>query len=60
MNDGELTEMQGAAIMMHELFEACCHAGFNEEQAIKILVGMMAANKPQQFMPPQGPNGRIN
>ena len=56
----ELTELEQAATMMHELFEACTNAGFNEEQAIKILVGMMAANSPQKFMPPQGPNGRIN
>lgn len=55
--DEELTEMETAAVMMHEMFLSCCKAGFSEDQAIKLLLGMMAANKPQ-FLPPQSPNGQ--
>lgn len=61
MGEGEeLTEMQAAAVMMHEMFISCCHAGFTEDQAIKLLIGMMGASKPGQFMPPQSPNGHVN
>lgn len=61
MAEGDLTEMQQAAVMMHEMFLACCYAGFSEDQAITILIGMMNSNKPATFMPPpSNGHGTIN
>ncbi len=57
-NEGGITDMQAAAIMMHEMFLSCCNAGFTEDQSIKILIGMMNANSPASFNPPQSPNGQ--
>jgi hypothetical protein len=41
LNDGGVLSVLGAfAVQSHELFTELQSAGFNEEQAIKILVGL--------------------
>jgi hypothetical protein len=59
MDDSELTELQQAAVMMHEMFLACCQAGFSPEHAIQLIVGMMSATK-TLIPPPPSPNGKVN
>ena len=38
--DGVVSVLGSFAIQTHEIFKELVHAGFNEEQAIKICVGL--------------------
>jgi hypothetical protein len=37
-----MTTIRGEAVILHELFISLTGAGFTEDQALKIIIGMLA------------------
>ncbi len=55
-DDQVVSPLVESAIVTHEMYNAYVTAGFTPDQAIKLVVGMMAASAslmPQNWIPPQ-------
>lgn len=52
--DGMFTQMQGAAVGLHEFFRSLVGAGFTEDQAIILINNMIAASIATRNQPPGG------
>ena len=59
-NEGAVSPLVESAIVTHEMYSAYVTAGFTPDQAIKLVVGMMAASAsmmPQNWIPPNNGKG---
>ncbi len=53
-SESPISMLDAAAISTHELFRSYVSAGFTEQQALQLIVGMLTAS--QNFLPPQPPS----